>query len=285
MNQTISKITHQPVVCAITAMPAETRALLDTYKMAQCATRHLRAWQAKTCDLMLIETGMGKLNAAAHTAAALQAYPNIVAILNIGIAGGPYPYGQSLLAQRVTDRATGAQWYPHLPNAQSFTTLPSTVVESLDKPDVHYKKGVVFDMEAAGVFSAASHYLSTSQVHCVKVVSDNADHPIDTINKATVSQLMLSAMPSISLLIETLQNTQFTPPNNQHETISSLLDAANTLAHHTVNDTHLLRELINRYINIANTAPTWPEQIANASQLRKHMQQQLDELPFVYRAS
>ncbi len=265
-------------------MPAETRALLDTYKLAQCTTRHLRAWQTKTDDLLVIETGMGKLNAAAHTAAALQAYPNIMAVLNIGIAGGPYPYGQALLAQRVTDRASHAQWYPHLPNAQSFTSLPSSVVESLDQPDTHYTQGIVFDMEAAGVFSAASHYLSTSQVHCVKVVSDNPDHPIENINKASVSQLMRSAMSSISPLIETLQQSQFTQAYNQQATISSLVDSANTLAHHTVNDTHLLRDLLHRYINIADTTPTWPEHIGSASQLRKHLQQQLDELPFIYKA-
>lgn len=285
MKQSNDKQASQPLICLVTALPAETRALLDAYKLTQHASRHLRIWRSVKEELMLLETGMGKLNAAAATAAVLHTYPTIESVINIGIAGGPYPYGQATLAHHVLDRASSSRWYPHMPNVASFSSLVSASIETLDKPDNRYQSGTLFDMEAAGVFSAASGYLSSSQVHCIKVVSDNDEHPLEHIDKASVTQLLSSAMASISPVIETLQKTQFNTTKEQQAAIDSFVDTAIHSAHHTVNDRHQLEDLLNRHYNLSRHLPALPEHITSASQLRKHLQQRLEKLPFNYAAS
>ena len=199
-------------ICLITALAAETRPLLDALHCRQHSARHLRLYQSD--DYLVLETGLGKLNAAAATGAVLQLCPDIRAVVNIGIAGGLFNLGETLVASRVKDEASGAQWYPHLPHARAFRNTHSAALCTVDAPSTDYREGILFDMEAAGIFAAATRYLSTGQIHSIKVVSDNPDNPLHSINKHTVSQIICDALPAIMPLLNALHTQHITQPES-----------------------------------------------------------------------
>ncbi len=267
-------------LCIITALPAETRPLLDALSLQQSNARHLRVYASER--FLLLECGPGKMNAAAGTGAMLQAYPDIAAILNVGIAGGCQPIGQSVLAHQVRDHASGARWYPHLPDNNTFRSLPSQNITTIDAPDTHYRQGELFDMEAAGIFTAASRHLSTSQIHCIKVVSDNPEHGIETINKRTVIALIENAMPDINSILDVLHHNF----NEEHNAVSVEGDVliSNLLQqiHHTVNDERILRKLIHQHIVKAGEIPRLDTQGKSSAHIRKTLQSSIAAHPVIY---
>ncbi len=267
-------------LCIITALAAEARPLLDALKLRQSDARHLRVYTSE--HYLLLECGPGKLNAAASTGAMLQAYPDIGAVLNVGIAGGCHDYGQSVLAHQIRDHASGAQWFPHLPDNNAFRSLPSDSIRTLDAPDTGYCSGELFDMEAAGVFSAASRYLSTSQIHCLKVVSDNPEQSIEKISKRSVIALINKAIPSIMPLLDALHQqfnaTETAHPVNGEELIDSLL----LRVHHTVNDERLLKKLVQQHIILTGNTPVIERQYDTAARIRQSLQSKIAAQPIVY---
>ncbi|MFK7993173.1 MAG: hypothetical protein AB8B87_03485 [Granulosicoccus sp.] len=267
-------------LCIVTALPAETRPLLDVLKLRQIKARHLRLYGAD--QYLLLETGPGKLNTAAGVGALLQAYSEIDIVVNIGIAGGTFDYATVLAAHHVQDVASGAQWFPHLPDNKSFKNIQSAVVNTLDAPNTQYRDGILFDMEAAGIFSAGSRYLSTSQIHSFKIVSDNPDHDIRDISKKSVVALITQALPSLLPLLETLQDLDITPDHGKDALTDALIAETSTRTHHSVNDEQLLRQLVQRYLVLTGNLPTIDKQAVSAKDVRLALQKALDEQPFVY---
>ena len=256
-----------PRLCLITALPAETRPLLDALKLRQMQVRHLRVYAAD--NILLLETGAGKLSAAACTAAMLQHYPDITAILNIGIAGGRFDYAQTMLAHHVKDMASGAQWYPHIPGHPAFRAVPTASIGTVDAPDTNYAAGTLFDMEAAGIFSAATRYLSTSQIHSVKVVSDNPAHSIKHINKQSVKLLIHDAIPSVRALIDALLMS--CAYHEKSSTVDDYVDTVCKHVSHSVNDRQQLLRLVQQHVGVTGNLPDIDDKADSAKTLRQRL--------------
>lgn len=267
-------------LCIITALAAEARPLLDAFKFKQSTARHLRVYASE--QYLLLECGPGKLNAAAGTGAMLQAYPDIVAVLNVGIAGGCHEYGQSVLAHHVRDHATGAKWFPHLPDNKAFRSLPSDGVSTVDQPDTRYRKGELFDMEAAGIFNAASRYLSTSQIHCLKVVSDNPEQGIEGINKRSVIALIENALPDITPILDVLHKQFCSAETINTVDSKELINNVLHRVHHTLNDELILRKLVQQHITLTDKMPDIEIQGDTALHIRKALQSSIAANPIVY---
>jgi len=88
-------------ICLITALPAEARPLISHFGLQARGHRHLRLYRGDFG--YLLQCGAGKLNAAASTAAMMQALPDINAVINVGIAGCQQPLGQTLVAHGVQE--------------------------------------------------------------------------------------------------------------------------------------------------------------------------------------
>jgi len=269
-----------PRLCIVTALPAETRPLLDALKLRQLRTRHLRLYGAE--QYLLLETGPGKLNAAASTGAIMQAHPDIGCIVNIGIAGGHFNYGQAVAAHHVRDAASGAQWYPHLPDSKEFRTVRSASISTLDVPDTCYRDGVLFDMEAAGIFHAASRYLSTSLMQSIKVVSDNAEHGLGEISKNSVIELITLALPDILPMLEGFMQLSSTMHQQHAEAIDALLDNTLDRVRHTVNDEQILRHLLNRHVALTGSLPDIDSRFESAKAIRHALRTRLATQPLIY---
>ena len=187
----------------VVALPAEARPLIERYRLNEKTTiGTFRVY--RHADMSLIISGPGKIAAAAATA--LLAGSNTpgkqAAWLNIGIAGhATYSTGQSLLAHRITDHATGKNWYP----PQLFD-LPTTTVSLLtvDIPENSYRQDVAYDMEASGYYPVASRFSSTELVQCFKVISDNREQSTATITAERCSQLVTRKLDEIDALVRAL---------------------------------------------------------------------------------
>jgi len=150
-------------ICIVTALPAESRAFIDAFKLKPILDYGWRLYGEE--KYILLQTGMGKLKAAAAVSALLHTRKDITILINAGIAGGPLPLGSSVIASKVTDRGSGASWYPHMPPQRVMQGIDNMALETLDEPSSDYQDNKIFDMEAAGIMSTASYYLSTLFIH------------------------------------------------------------------------------------------------------------------------
>ena len=268
------------LVCIITALPAESRVFIDALKLRHVQLRGLRLYASE--HYLLLQTGIGKLNAASATAALLQTRPDVTAVINAGIAGGKAELGSVHLAHHVQDAASGRQWYPHLPPRRTVGHMPGSSIHTVDKPDSAYTDGVLFDMEAAGIFSAASTYLSTEAVHAVKVISDNPEQGLDTITPELATQLMQASLPAIHQLSDWHRTAW------QHGNDDSAIEQCNqdilAAVRHSVSDAHQLRRLLQQYQTLTGKTPE-PQQLlplASARKIRIHLQNAVQAAPLRY---
>ena len=121
--------------------------------------------------------------------------------LNLGIAGhAGRPVGQAIIIKKVTDAASGQTWFP----SRVFdTTLPAHDLLTLEHPSNDYRKEL-FDMECAGFFQAVTGFTTLELVQAVKVISDNADQPMEGVDPALISRLMMQNLPAIEAVIQQL---------------------------------------------------------------------------------
>jgi adenosylhomocysteine nucleosidase len=268
------------IICIITALPAEARPFIDSFKLRHLEARGLRLYGNDR--FLLLQTGVGKLKAAAATAALLQSRPEIGAIINTGIAGGTGAKGTAVLGHHIVDTASGAQWFPHLPPRRITAPLTSAAVHTVDVPCTDYREDVIFDMEAAAVFSAASAYLSTDAMHCIKVISDNEAHSVNSINTDHVVELMQNATPAISSLFDWQMNNTIIDPSIMM--VTSLCRTIESRVHHTVSEKHQLHRLLQQYSSMAGALPELCafDEFSSAKQIKRYLQYSLSNVPFIY---
>jgi len=187
----------------VVALPAEARPLIDFYRLGDKTT--LGTFRVyRHADMSLIISGPGKVAAAAATAllAGCSTPGKQAAWLNIGIAGhATYSTGQSLLAHRITDHATGKSWYP--PQLFDLPTTTGSLL-TVDVPENDYRQDIAYDMEASGYYPVASRFSCTELVQCFKVVSDNREQSTATLTAERCTQLITQKLDEIDALVRAL---------------------------------------------------------------------------------
>jgi len=131
----------------------------------------------KNSEYTLIISGTGPINAAAATSYALTASldsqgPKL--ILNFGCCAAnstEFDIGDIVLINSISDRSTGHKFYPDLLWKWPFEEAAVETVTKVVTDQIESECPLI-DMEAAGFFQAASHFLSPHQIQLVKVVLD-----------------------------------------------------------------------------------------------------------------
>jgi hypothetical protein len=119
--------------------------------------------------------------------------------LNVGVAGHrDRAPGQAVIAHRVIGPG-GASWYPPLVFPPP---CPTATVHTVDTPCLDYPGDELYDMEAAGFFQVATRCATRELVHCLKVVSDNRDHPASHLDAARVGELVETNVEIVAAVIE-----------------------------------------------------------------------------------
>jgi adenosylhomocysteine nucleosidase len=187
----------------VTALPCEARPLIDAFRLQKRSSIHAFPLYERD-GLNLIVCGPGKLAAATAVAylQGLQQAQPASGWLNLGIAGSSaFAVGDMVLAHRVIDNNTGQRFYPGL-----CFELPCATAEviTVDVPETRYAGNAVYDMEAAGFYSAAMRFAPGDVIHCLKVISDTHEHAIETINEARVQELICNTLPMMQQTLSQL---------------------------------------------------------------------------------
>ncbi len=231
---------------------------------------------------LLLETGLGKLKAAAATSTLLHNHPQIAAVINVGVAGGTQATGTCLQAHKITDAGSGASWYPHLPPQRLTPSLQSTEVLTLDSVSDGYQPGTVFDMEAAGILSAATSYLSTDAIQCIKVISDNAESPLKSFSKQDAIGFMQATVPHVMSLLDWYQQQDTTLSSELH--VQTLFDHITATTHHTVSEGHQLKRALYQHQSLTGAFPETHQlkHLTSAAAIRQHLDAQISAVSLNY---
>jgi len=268
--------------CIITALPAESRVFIDALKLKPILDQGWRLYGNSNC--LLLQTGIGKLKAAAAVSAVLHTHPDISTIINAGIAGGDAPVGTVFLGGQICDVGSGASWYPHLPPQRIVDALPTATIHTVDQTSSDYQPGIVFDMEAAGIMSAATSYLSTDAIHFLKIVSDNPDNAFELLKPEDVVTLMKPVEPMVKHIMAWRSGMA------GYQKIEVAIDEVHRhlveAVHHTANDKHQLLRLIQQHYALTEKLPVPATLIAlgKAKLIRDHLRKDMAGLAVAYGA-
>ena len=263
------------IVCAL---KPEARPLLDHFGL-RALPDVPRIYHNADAHISLTLSGIGK-SAAAGAVARTHAYfdaDKSHAWLNLGIAGhADLPLGQAVIVKKVTDAASGQTWFP----SRVFpVTIPAHDLVTLDEPGNDYREEL-FDMECAGFFRAVSGVATLELAQAVKVISDNADRPMDGVNPDLASRLIKQNLPFIENIIEQLL------------TLSTLLQDLNDAGpdyqaitrqrHFTVSQQHQLRAALRKWRALQPGGRGPAERVAGkktAAEALRYLQNELDKSP------
>ena len=263
------------IVCAL---KPEAWPLLDHFGLRALPDAP-RIYQNADANLSLTLSGIGK-SAAVEAVNRTHTFFNADrshAWLNLGIAGhAGLPLGQAVIIKKVTDAASGQTWFP----SRVFpVTLPAYDLVTLDEPGRDYREEL-FDMECAGFFQAVSGVATLELAQALKIVSDNADEPMDGVKPALVSRLVQQNLPvieeiaeqllALSKLLQGLNN----PDPDYHAITAS--------RHFTVSQQHRLRVTLRKWRTLQPKDRSPAELLAKkktAAEALRHLQDELDKAP------
>ena len=138
--------------------------------------------------MALIITGIGCAASEQATRWLMELLPEPAVWINAGIAGHSHlPVGEALLASEILHRPSGNRWQTRLPASPPCGSAP---LITCAEPETAYAHSALYDMEAAGFYLAASTAVPVQQIHCFKIVSDNPQCPVHSINREMITQLM-----------------------------------------------------------------------------------------------
>ncbi|MDD5275657.1 MAG: hypothetical protein PHR16_06215 [Methylovulum sp.] len=226
----------------------------------------------------LTVTGVGKNAMAAGIAytQALFAPVEPVVLLNIGIAGHKdQALGGLFLINKMTDADSKKNYYPPLVFGLPCATAS---VRTASKPQLDYEQPGLYDMEASAFYETAARFSTGELIHCLKVVSDNKDAPVEAINPKQVSALIATHLPIIAGLIGQAKDlaTQITWP------APPIFEQLLQQHRFTTSERLQLKELLCRKTVLANGAALELAHIhANSGkEVLKKLAQQLGETDF-----
>jgi hypothetical protein len=248
------------MIHVVVALPAEARPLTARYGLGNRLLDAPFPVYYNT-DMALTVSGPGKVAAAAACAClgSRGLTTETTAWLNIGIAGhATRDIGSGLVANRITDTATGRSWYP--PQLLEHR-IASGHLRTVDIPETGYPDDAVYDMEASGFYPTACRFSTAELVQCFKVISDNPASPARRVTGALCERLLTEQLDTIDSLVSGLTDMA----RNIHAWHTPHPELERLVAgwHFTVTQQHQLRELARRWTALAPGQPLWDEDLEN----------------------
>ena len=263
------------IVCAL---KPEARPLLDHFDLGALADAP-RIYHNADARISLTLSGIGK-TAAAEAVTRTCAYfdaDKSHAWLNLGIAGhADLPLGQAVIVTKVTDAASGQTWFP----SRVFpVTIPAHDLVTLDEPCSGYGQAL-FDMECAGFFRAVSGITTLELAQALKIVSDNADEPMDNVNPALAGRLVQQNLPVIDVVVAELLALSkllqdLNDPGQDYHTITAKW-------HFTESQKHQLRDTLRRWRALHPGDTGLAERVAaskTAAEVLRFLRDKTDKIP------
>ena len=198
MNQT------SPIVFIFTALDCEAKPLVQFFDLKKVGGHDCFSIY-KNEKIVLTVTGVGKVAMAGAVAYTLAIFPGkqVPVLVNIGIAGHKVQeIGALCVAMKIIDGDTGRGFYPSLSGGHWPVT---SELKTASQPCVQYDSDCLFDMEASAFYEMAVRFSTSELIHCFKVVSDNENSSIETIQPKLVTEWIASQTPEIEQLLQYLE--------------------------------------------------------------------------------
>jgi len=171
------------------ALAAEAKPLRLFWKMRQLASTPFVVYQCeRPWPIRLIISGSGKTAAAAAAGYLQGMHPAEHAWINCGVAGSTHwPLGEAVLANMITDDASGQRWFPYMGGKQ---VQASGSLVTVDRPQTTMRDKFCYDMESSGFMTAVCRFTSVELIRVVKIISDNHEQQANALTAADISDLM-----------------------------------------------------------------------------------------------
>ena len=239
----------------VVALQAEANPIIDHYRLKQERNSRFPVYstvQASSEQTVLIISGMGRNMASAATAY-LAATRSVDVLINVGIAGHrTRALGTLMTASKITESATGKQWFP----VHIKSPLETENVTTFDQLQTSYKADRLHEMEASGFYETALRFTIAELAHSIKIVSDNEDHPVETFDRSQVESLVANKLDKISIFAQHLcQLAAVIQPADADQLIESYLQQWKF----TVTQKHQLQRLLQRRSALGIKSPAATE--------------------------
>ena len=165
-------------------------------------------------EVGVLITGYGKVPAAIAVSRWLERKggKKLGHILNVGTCGASessISIGSVHLMHTITDQATGRNYFPDRLYASPFPEgALITVDQGQSAQDA--RKNAFYDMEASGIFQAATQFVTTDRIHFLKVVSDHLEP--EAVTRENVQETMKQAVPAILEFLNSLPAIESVEP-------------------------------------------------------------------------
>ena len=159
------------MIYILIALFCEAKPYIEFFQLKRVdAPGSLQVFEGDSCRLVV--GGVGPVNAATASSYLLTRYAagQTDFFINIGAAGSKvFNIGEIILCHKIINNFTKKEFYPEMLYKHPFYegVLCSTGLPALES---QYD---LTDMEGAFAYEAAQIFLTSSQIHCIKVISDN----------------------------------------------------------------------------------------------------------------
>lgn len=195
------------IVCALAAEARPLISALSLRKDDHACPYDTYFSEDSTCVLVL--SGMGNVAASSAASYLLTRFgfrPDRDFLLNFGSCAGSIP--GLYLIHKITDEVTGRVFYPDmlydlsscglpLSSEKALVTVPK-VISSLPDPELLY------EMEASGIFQAASRFCPPHRMIFLKYVSDAGEEDPKNITSALLTERAMEQLPHVLSVLEYL---------------------------------------------------------------------------------
>jgi len=183
----------------VVALHEEAKPLISHFSLQRIQnTKSFPLYRSADEKMWLIVSGKGKSNSSAAVnflAGLRQSFPHS-AWLNIGIAGHrTYELGTLVLARKVIDETMSNSFYPTMHREQK---LPNSTIMSVESPQRTYPDDICLDMEASTFCQSAKRFANVELIHCLKIISDNENHPWQELDKTKMLEFFSPCLSKIA---------------------------------------------------------------------------------------
>lgn len=188
-NQTIWKGTS--MIYLFTALYCEAHIFIRQFKLVKNQENtSFQEFYNEAADVRLTITGVGEIAAAAAVGSVCSLYRPTQSdlLLNVGICAHTAKKDGVFLCSKIIEKATGKTFYPDMLYRHDF--CEGTIVTGMLPWNGENTSCTEFlyDMEAAAIYQAGSHFFGPHQMIFLKIVSDHG--AVKEVSKEHISCLM-----------------------------------------------------------------------------------------------
>ena len=208
----LSEFKKKRPVLLVAALPVEARPLASALNL-----KFYSHGEYRNDKFTLIITGVGRIASAISTTKAFCLNGDYESALNFGLCGSgdsKHEIGEMRYVNRIREMCTGRDFFPDplISHQWKESAIQCHDLPVKDRKVMNFDPlAEVVDMESAGFFQAAAHFLPTHSIHCIKIVSDYLNASRQSIK--VIEDLIHLRISEISIFLERIcRSVIISPP-------------------------------------------------------------------------